>query len=86
MDEAIPRGPHRLGELRGEARAHRTAQAGEGALYLAIVAVELLLKTAICRNLNQNHFPSAVFIHVIEELLIVAGLRKELEAERNATG
>ena len=61
----------------------------EGAFYLAGYAIELMLKARICKHLEIEDFylkqpeplRKAYFIHNIEQLLTLSGLRRKYEDE-----
>jgi len=63
----------------------------EGAFYLAGYSIELMLKARICKHLEIEHFyqkqpeplKKAYFVHNLEQLLTLSGLRKKYEDEIN---
>lgn len=64
----------------------------EGAFYLAGYSIELMLKARICKHLEIEDFylkqpeplKKAYFVHNLEQLLTLSGLRKKYEDETDA--
>ena len=50
-------------------------------MFLAGLAVELLLKAAVCRNIDEQRLPDQFKIHDLDSLLMLAGLRKQLQQD-----
>jgi HEPN domain-containing protein len=66
-------------------------QAGlyDGCVYLCGYVVELALKACICKTLNEPQYPDtflkSVFrTHEFDELAVLAGIKAELAAQKNA--
>ena len=81
----------RLAELRvAEAGALVRSRKEIGAYYLAGYAVECALKACIAKATRRHEFPPKneyvrkVYSHDLEELLRLAGLEKQLEADSKA--
>lgn len=71
---------------RKEAKHLLDNQQFQGAYYLAGYSVECALKACICKQTKRHDFPDKqfaqdVFTHVLEKLVIYAGLKRELENE-----
>lgn len=49
------------------------------AMVMATYAVEILLKCLICKLIREPKLPRAFYVHDLEELLILSGLRQRLE-------
>lgn len=72
-----------------EAHALLAAQRFSGARYIAGYAVELALKACICKTLRlaaypENEVRKAFLTHQISDLVLLAGLRDELDLARLA--
>ena len=50
-----------------------------GAVIMGLFAVEILLKCLICKNIREDRLPKVFEEHELQRLLIMAGLRRELE-------
>jgi len=72
-----------------EAKALYTAGLYDGAFYLIGYAVETALKACICKLMDEDFPPGsgelakAFRIHRLKDLVVLAGLRKRLEAKRS---
>lgn len=72
-----------------EARALLDAGHSAGAYYLTGYAVECALKACVAKQVKRCDFPdkdlaNKAFTHNLEQLVRVAGLEREFEADRNA--
>ena len=72
-----------------EARALLAAQQFSGAWYIAGYAVELALKACVCKALSlmsypENEVKKAFLTHQVSDLVLLAGLRDQLQRERSA--
>jgi hypothetical protein len=52
------------------------------AILMGLYALEINLKTRICRKLDLEHLPRAFEIHDLEGLLLLAGLSKRMSSKR----
>lgn len=57
----------------------RDAKQYAGAVIMGLFAVEILLKCLICKNIREEKLPRVFEEHDLQGLLIIAGLRCELE-------
>lgn len=65
-----------------EAEILREAGRFATAIVTGIYAVEILLKTKICKKLDLDNLPRAFEIHELDSLLVLAGLSRKIERPR----
>ncbi len=76
-------------ERLAEARVLLNAGKHAGAWYIGGYALEIALKAVICRTLQLFEYPETALngklkTHVVEELVLLAGLRKDLVDRRTS--
>ena len=65
-----------------DAKSLITAGRNATAIALGIYSLEILLKTLICKKLDLSQLPTAFEIHEPDQLLVLAGLNRQMNQSR----